>query len=149
MQRATAMKSLIVDAYNPEVYTGDHEKGRVGQLSRRLVLHLVLSPVVAFLLGAGFGRVTAPDPPAPSPSNEQLTIAAATLVHGLEVQNDYALASSPDFAGCRKTKAGGVACDFLVTYVDESSATWELTLDDHNVPTLIKRIRAGRVPPPG
>lgn len=117
---------------------------------RQIAVYL-FSPLLVFSLGFGFGWITAPKPkaPAPFPSSEQLTIASSTLVHGLEVQNDYSLAQAPDFIACRKTMkpASGIACDFRVTYYDESSATWELTLDSKNIPVVIKRLRQAPAPP--
>jgi len=105
-----------------------------------------ISVVAAF----AFGRITTPTPkpPVPVPTNEQLTIAASTLVHGLEVQNDYSLMAAPDFVGCHPVKSS-LACDFGVTYIDESTAVWELVLDKKNIPTIIKRIKSAPAPPAG
>ena len=89
-----------------------------------------------------------PAPPKPTgPDSETLTIAAATLDHGLEVQNDYSLNSAPSYIGCFATKSGGWNCDFRVTYIDESSDVWQLTMSSKNIPTLIKRLKHEPAPP--
>ena len=118
-------------------------------MSTRLVVHLVLSPAVAFLLGAGVGRVTAPSPqpPKPLPTNEQLTIAAGTLVHALEATN-HTLSQPPDYVGCHLTPAKGTACDFSITEIDETSAVWELTMNKANQPILVKKLKGVPAPPP-
>ena len=115
----------------------------------KVALALLGAPVALALAAcAGWFLKSTPKPPVPppAPTAEQLTIAAATLVHGLEVQQDYLLAQSPDFVQCRVRKAGGWNCDYSTTYVDESSAVWRITLNRRNVPTVITRIR--NVPAP-
>ena len=109
---------------------------------------LLCHAVVVFTVGLGLGFLLfAPSPAPRQPNSEQLTIAAESLVHGLEVQNDYALNSAPSFISCDPTKTGGWVCDFRATYIDESSDVWQLTLNAKNIPTIIKRIQHTPAPP--
>ena len=114
----------------------------------RFVVLLLGHAAVTFAVGLGVGFLLfKPSPSPPQPNAEQLTIAAATLVHGLEVQNDYSLNSAPSFLSCLPTKTGGWNCDFRATYIDESSDVWQLTLSAKNIPTIIKRVQHTPAPP--
>lgn len=98
------------------------------------------------LLAAALAWVVKPAPavPVPVPNNEQLVRTTSTLVDWLARHDKAAFEYDfPNLLQCAPPKRypAGLACVFGITYLNESTRTYTVTLDRGNRPIRVSRSR--------